>query len=184
MAVTPRVANLHDFASHLQSSPPHLLAPSREAAPKSSPMSRHFLLPRGRLPDGSPLWPPHEHSITAMSFDSSLRRSLAPSTNGPPHHCCSPAARVTPSWMAPASEAPTTRTPIVNSSHLCGPPGPLSGSPRCRHGRSGRVTTGATLPCSGWASRPDGRQLRQPRRMVEWAGLKASPHEQCPLSFS
>jgi hypothetical protein len=73
-----------------------LLAPPREAAPRSSSISRHFLLPRGHIPDGSPLRPPFKHSITIMSFDlSSLcspTTSPAPSTNGLPHHCCSPTA--------------------------------------------------------------------------------------------
>jgi hypothetical protein len=140
---------LRHTARRLQSSPPLLLAPPRDAAPRSSPTSRHFLLPRGHLSDGSLLWQPSEHSVTAMSFDSSSRRSPttspAPSTNGPPHHHRSPAAQVTPPWMAPAGEAPTTPTPIVDSPHLHGPPGPLSGSHRHRHGRSGRVATGATM---------------------------------------
>jgi hypothetical protein len=74
-------------------------------------MSRHFLLPRGHLPDGSPLRPPSEHSVTATSFDSSSRHSPSPSTNGPPHHRRSPAARVAPPWMAPTGKPPTTLTP-------------------------------------------------------------------------
>jgi hypothetical protein len=127
-----------------------------------------------------------------MSFDlsslCSLTTSLAPSTNGLPHHCCSPTARVALPWTAPAGEPPTTPTPIVDSLHLHGPPGPLSDSPRRQHGRSGRVTTGATVgACSPALTGPQGqmgRQLRQSRRIVAWDGLKASPHEQCPLSFS
>jgi hypothetical protein len=53
-------------------------------------MSRHFLLPLGRLHDCNPLWLLFEPSVTATSFTASPHRSptasLAPSTNGPPHH--------------------------------------------------------------------------------------------------
>jgi hypothetical protein len=128
-------------------------------------MSRHFILPRGRLPDGSPLRPPSEHSVTTTSFDSSSRRSpntsLVPSTNGLPHHRHSPATRVVPPWTTPVGEPLTTPTPIVDSPHLRGPPSPLSGCPHRRHGRSDRVTTGATVGARFPAlARPQGQMGR------------------------
>jgi hypothetical protein len=183
---------LRHAACHLQSSPPHLLAPPREAAPRSSLTSYHFLLPRGRLPNGSPLRPPSEHSVTATSFDlssrCSLTTSLSPFTNGLPHHRRSRATRVAPPWTAAAGEPPTTPPP-----HIQLPAPPLSSWPPLRlpslpawpewPGRHRRHRGGA-LPCSSWASRSNGPTAKaaQENSGVGWA--KSWPHEQCHLSFS